>query len=176
MLSLRSLGHAPPGAWLREIDRGGGARHHFVREKSVKLHPGRDAITLEDYIRWVIISGVSWEVEYTEQFFGWWQQLSERQQRSIDFVVAHLQAEGPALGRPLVDTVTGSRHPNMKELRPRGGNIRILFAFDPRRMAILLIGGDKTGEWNAWYQRMIPIADDLYDEHLGALKLEGLLP
>ena len=52
----------------------------------------------------------------------------------------------------------------------------MLFAFDPRRMAILLIGGDKTGEWNAWYQRMIPVADDLYDEHLETLKREGWLP
>ena len=83
---------------------------------------------------------------------------------------------GPALGRPLVDTISGSRHANMKELRPRGGNLRVLFAFDPRRLAILLIGGDKSGEWNAWYQRMIPLADDLYDEHLATLKREGLLP
>ena len=63
----------------------------------------------------------------------------------------------------------------MKELRPRGGNLRILFAFDPHRMAILLIGGDKTGQWNTWYERMIPIADDLYDEHLDSLKREGEL-
>ncbi len=75
-----------------------------------------------------------------------------------------------------MDTISGSRHANMKELRPRGGNLRVLFAFDPRRLAILLIGGDKSGEWNAWYQRMIPLADDLYDEHLATLKREGLLP
>ena len=117
-----------------------------------------------------------WEVEYTEQFFDWWTQLSEREQRALDFVVEHLEADGPALGRPLVDTITGSRHANMKELRPRGGSLRVLFAFDPRRMALLLIGGDKTGEWNAWYRRMIPLADDLYDEHLETLKREGLLP
>jgi hypothetical protein len=119
---------------------------------------------------------VPWEVEYTEQFLDWWAQLSEREQRALDFAVEHLEAEGPALGRPLVDTIAGSRHANMKELRPRGGNLRVLFAFDPRRMAILLIGGDKTGEWNAWYQRMIPLADDLYDEHLETLRREGLLP
>jgi len=64
----------------------------------------------------------------------------------------------------------------MKELRPPDGNIRTLFAFDPRRMAILLIGGDKTNEWAAWYERMIPIADRLYDEHLENLKREDLLP
>jgi hypothetical protein len=63
----------------------------------------------------------------------------------------------------------------MKELRPPAGNIRILFAFDPRRMAILLIGGDKTGRWQEWYQEMIPVADRLYDEHLEELRREGLL-
>lgn len=63
----------------------------------------------------------------------------------------------------------------MKELRPRRGSVRILFAFDPRRMAILLIGGDKTGRWQAWYREMIPIADDLYDTHLETLRREGLI-
>jgi hypothetical protein len=87
-----------------------------------------------------------------------------------------LEEHGPALGRPLVDTIGRSRHPNMKELIPPAGNIRILFAFDPRRSAILLIGGDKTGEWNRWYERMIPVADRLYDEHLGALRREGEIP
>jgi hypothetical protein len=63
----------------------------------------------------------------------------------------------------------------MKELRSRSGNLRVLFAFDPRRTAILLIGGDKTGRWQQWYAKMIPIADDLYDEYLETLKKEGLL-
>ena len=61
----------------------------------------------------------------------------------------------------------------MKELRPLGGNIRILFAFAPRRTAILLIGGDKTGQWMVWYERMIPVADRLYDDHLETLRTEG---
>ena len=61
----------------------------------------------------------------------------------------------------------------MKELRPLGTNIRVLFAFDPRRMAILLIGGDKTDRWSEFYEEMIPIADDLYDEHLEELREEG---
>jgi hypothetical protein len=65
---------------------------------------------------------------------------------------------------------------NMKELRPRGGNTRILFAFDPRRVAILLHGGDKTGEWETWYDRAILTADQLYDTHLEQLREEGLLP
>lgn len=61
----------------------------------------------------------------------------------------------------------------MKELIPMGGNIRVLFAFDPRRMAILLIGGDKTNRWDGWYETMVPLADDLYDEHLRVLRKEG---
>ena len=61
----------------------------------------------------------------------------------------------------------------MKELRPPRGNLRILFAFDPRRMAILLVGGDKTGRWREFYEEVIPEADRLYDEHLVELREEG---
>ncbi|WP_347042538.1 type II toxin-antitoxin system RelE/ParE family toxin [Brachybacterium nesterenkovii] len=82
---------------------------------------------------------------------------------------------GPQLGRPLVDSVTASRHKNMKELR-RGSSgrseLRILFAFDPRRRTILLLAGDKAGSSTQWYRRSIPIADDLFDEHLRCLKRE----
>jgi len=74
-----------------------------------------------------------------------------------------------------VDSITTSRHPNMKELRPAAGTIRILFAFDPRRHAILLIGGDKRRRWTAWYEEMVPTADSLYEEHLEQLKREGEL-
>ncbi len=75
---------------------------------------------------------------------------------------------GPHLGRPLVDTVTASRHRNMKELRPgsSGRNeLRVLFAFDPERRAIVLVAGDKSGDWNRWYKKNIPIADTLFDRH-----------
>ena len=82
-----------------------------------------------------------------------------------------LEQRGPGLGRPLVDSVTGSRHANMKELRV--GTIRILFAFDPRRSAILLIGGDKRGRRHEFYEQAIPLADDLFDEHLDELQDEG---
>lgn len=63
----------------------------------------------------------------------------------------------------------------MKELRPRGGHMRVLFAFDPRRTALLLLGGDKSGRWHTWYAEAIPQADQLYDEHLEALRREGEL-
>jgi hypothetical protein len=108
-----------------------------------------------------------WEVLYTDEFGAWFETLIEDQQDAVIARVDLLEAEGPALGRPTVDTIAGSRHQNMKELRvSKGGAIRILFAFDPRRQAVLLIGGDKAGQWQAWYEEAIPVADDLFDEYL----------
>jgi hypothetical protein len=108
-----------------------------------------------------------WEVLYTDEFGAWFETLTEDQQDAVIARVDLLEAEGPALGRPTVDTIAGSRHPNMKELRvSKGGAVRILFAFDPRRQAVLLIGGDKRGQWQAWYEKAIPLADDLFDDHL----------
>lgn len=83
-------------------------------------------------------------------------------QESLEQVVAAielLEELGPQLGRPIVDTVKHSRHRNMKELRPGSSGrseLRILFAFDPQRAAILLIAGDKTGNWQRWYKKNIP--------------------
>lgn len=116
-----------------------------------------------------------WEIEGTDQFAEWYWGLTDDEQRSVNVAVDLLGAHGPGLGRPFVDTLQGSRHSPMKELRPRGGHLRILFAFDPRRTAILLIGGDKRDRWQEWYQEMIPIADRLYDEHLETLRREGHL-
>jgi hypothetical protein len=84
-----------------------------------------------------------------------------------------LEQRGPALRRPHVGTIDGSRHANMKELivQHAGRPYRILFDFDPRRCAILLIGGDKTGN-DRWYQEYVPIADQLYDEDLETLRRE----
>lgn len=115
---------------------------------------------------------MAWEVEYTDEFERWWEGLTVEQQLAICAAVEILEEDGPATGRPLVDTLTGSRYPNMKELRAPGGAIRILFAFDPRRVAILLIGGNKSGQWSKWYERAIPLADRLYDEHLEELREE----
>lgn len=114
-----------------------------------------------------------WELEYTDEFSEWWEDLTEKQQDFLDAAVEKLQVYGPALGRPLADTVSGSRHPNMKELRPVGTYIRVFFAFDPRRSAILLIGGDKSGRWKKFYEELIPVADALYDEHIEQLRKEG---
>lgn len=87
-----------------------------------------------------------------------------------------LAEHGPGLKRPVVAEILSSRHSRMKELRvSRAGALRVLFAFDPRRHAILLLGGDKTGQWSEWYETAIPVADELYDTHLEELKTEGLL-
>lgn len=117
-----------------------------------------------------------WEVEYTDEFGQWWQQLTEDEQESVAASVELIAVVGPSLGRPHVDTVHGSRHANMKELRTQhqGRPLRTFFAFDPRRAAILLIGGDKSGD-DRFYERMIPLADRLYDEHLDELRTEGLI-
>jgi hypothetical protein len=117
-----------------------------------------------------------WDVEYTDEFGDWWCSLGEDEQESVASSVELLRQLGPHLSRPHVDTVGGSRHSNMKELRTQhcGRPLRTMFAFDPRRCAILLIGGDKTGD-SRFYERMIPLADRLYDEHLAALRNEGLI-
>lgn len=117
---------------------------------------------------------MDWEVEYTDEFGAWWDSLDVDTQESIYAYVQLLRKRGPILGRPEADTLAGSRHSNMKELRPTT-SVRILFAFDPRRTAILLIGGDKRGRWTSWYREMIPVADRLYDMHLETLRREGLL-
>ena len=115
---------------------------------------------------------MAWDVEFTDQFEEWWHTLTMDEQAAIDAAVEALEDRGPALGRPFVDTVKASRHQHTKELRPLGGNVRILFAFDRRRTGILLIGGDKTDRWDQWYRDMIPVADDLFDEHLEELEAD----
>ncbi len=114
------------------------------------------------------------EVEYTDEFGKWWISLTEAEQVSVAASVGLLEARGPNLGHPHSSGIIGSRHGHMRELRTQHGGrpLRTLYAFDPRRMAILLIGGDKTGE-ERWYEVHVPIADRLYDEHLVQLKREG---
>jgi len=115
-----------------------------------------------------------WEVEFSEEFGRWWQTLNDGERESLLAGVMLLRRLGPLAGRPYVDTLKGSRHANMKELRTqhRGRALRTLFAFDPRRRAILLVGGDKTGD-KRFYDRMIPVADRLYEEHLEDLRKKG---
>lgn len=108
---------------------------------------------------------MSWSAERTAEFDEWWETLTDSEQRKIVASVEALQEIGPTAGRPLVDSVEGSRHSNMKELRVTQ-TMRIFFAFDPTRVAILLIGGDKAGKTKRFYKQMIPKADQIYDAHL----------
>ncbi|MCC7538910.1 MAG: type II toxin-antitoxin system RelE/ParE family toxin [Deltaproteobacteria bacterium] len=113
---------------------------------------------------------MSWGVEFTDEFGSWWTDLDEDEQDSIDQVVGILEARGPSLPFPYCSDVKGSKHGNMRELRVqhRGEPYRIFYAFDPRRSAILLIGGNKTGD-DLFYERMVPQADRIYDDHLREL-------
>ena len=109
-----------------------------------------------------------WSVDFHPDCETWADTLSQADEEALLAAIRILRSEGPTLGRPLVDTVVGSRHPNMKELRPGSTGrteIRVLFAFDMDRRAILLIGGDKSDNWNRWYRSNIPIADDRLDQH-----------
>jgi hypothetical protein len=116
---------------------------------------------------------MTWDVEYTDEFAQWWESLPEKQQASLDASIGLLTEVGPFLGFPHSSGVVGSRHKHMRELRTQQGGkpLRTLYAFDPRRAVILLIGGDKTGD-KRWYSVNIPIADRLYDEHLCQLENE----
>jgi len=117
---------------------------------------------------------VSWDVEYTDELGRWWDTLTQAEQESIDASVRLLEARGPHLGFPHSSSIHGSRHAHLRELRVQhqGRPYRVLYAFDPRRHAILLIGGDKTGQ-DRWYEVFVPVADTLYDVHLDTLIKEG---
>ena len=117
-----------------------------------------------------------WDIEVTDEFIAWWDGLTVDQQESVTDRVGLLGERGPDLGRPVVDRIQTSRHHNMKELRAsQGGALRVLFMFDRRRQVILLVGGDKYGDWNSWYEAAVPLADDLYDRYLAELRDEGLM-
>jgi hypothetical protein len=117
---------------------------------------------------------MKWDIEYTDELGEWWGHLNEAEQESIDTAVRLLEEKGPNLGYPHSSGIESSKHSHMRELRiqHQGRPYRVLYAFDPRRSAILLIGGDKTGD-GRWYDTHIPIADHLYDVHLNELKKEG---
>jgi len=117
------------------------------------------------------------QVEATDQFADWYDHLAADRQERVNAAVDLLAELGPALRRPVVGTLNGSKYPNLKELRVHeDGHLRVLFIFDPRRTAILLLGGDKTGAWQEWYAWAIPEAERLYDTYLDELRREGLLP
>ena len=132
---------------------------------------------MTELFHWRYISRMSnWEVEYTDEFEDWWGQLTEAEQESVNASVQLLEALGPNLRFPHSSGIETSKHSHMRELRTQheGMPYRTLYAFDPKRAAILLIGGDKTGN-NRWYEEYVPLADSLYDSHLTELRKDGLI-
>jgi hypothetical protein len=119
---------------------------------------------------------VTWNVENTDEFGAWWNDLTEAQQEDITATVTLLEERGPNLPFPHSSGIESSKHDHMRELRVQSGGkpIRVFYAFDPRRTAILLIGGDKTGD-DRFYEKMIPVADKLYDVYIEEIRKEGLI-
>jgi hypothetical protein len=119
------------------------------------------------------VPATEWSVDVHPVCESWLDSLEQDDSEALLAAIRVLRTQGPALGRPLVDTIQGSRHRNMKELRPGSTGrteVRVLFAFDLERRAILLVGGDKSEDWSGWYDRNIPIADDRFSEHQTALE------
>lgn len=115
---------------------------------------------------------MAWDVDFHSQFVPEFEALDEEVQDELFAHVDALKVFGPQMGRPRVDTLAGSRHANMKELRfdAAGGVWRFAFAFDPRRKAIILCGGDKSGgSQKRFYRQLIDKADARFDAHLAAL-------
>jgi len=119
---------------------------------------------------------VTWDVEGIDEFADWFAGLADDEQVAVGRVVELLAEHGPVLPYPSSSGVTTSRHRHMRELRIQfeGRPYRVLCAFDPRRTAILLLGGDKTGDLR-WYEVKVPRADARYDEHVRTLEKEGLM-
>ena len=114
---------------------------------------------------------MAWSVEATDEFESWWRSLDENARDAVDVVVAMLEEQGPQLSFPYSSAIRGSRHGGLRELRiqHRGRPLRILYAFDRRRVAILLLGDDKGGS-KRWYRRMVSRAERLFERHLANLK------
>jgi hypothetical protein len=105
-----------------------------------------------------------WDVFIVDEVRAWIDALDPQSHARVVQAIDLLAEVGPGLGRPLVDTIAGSSIANLKKLRP--GTVRILFAFDPWRSSILLVAGDKAGQWNAWYREAIPLAEHRYEVYL----------
>ena len=116
---------------------------------------------------------MAWNIEYTDEFGEWWDTLEEDEQIDVDAVLGLLEEKGPHLSYPYSSDIIGSKYGSLRELRiqHKGIPYRVLYAFDPRRTAILLIGGKKTGD-DRWYTSYVPIAEKIYGDHLQALKKE----
>ena len=119
-----------------------------------------------------------WEVSLHPEVEAWFLEICRTDPATADLVAEAIDVlahHGPALGRPLVDRLKGSMYHHMKELRPGSvgaTEVRMIFAFDPRREAVFVVAGDKSGQWHAWYRSAIPLADERFSAHLSKLKEE----
>lgn len=113
-----------------------------------------------------------WDVITTDRFDEWFNNMDDTDRANIIASMLLLEKKGPSLSRPYADTVEGSKFPNMKELRiqSKGKPLRAFFAFDPKRKAVLLCAGNKTGNEKQFYKLMIPLADKEYETHLDNLE------
>lgn len=112
---------------------------------------------------------MSWEIILVPEVHDWYLALDDLSASLVRDAVELLAERGPSLGRPAADRITGSRLHNLKELRPGSAGrteIRILFIFDPKRQAVLLVAGDKAGNWTRWYRDAIKLAEDRYARFL----------
>lgn len=112
------------------------------------------------------------EIEATDAFEEWWQTLTEQEQEDVTVMVELLGERGPQLPFPYSSGIEGSKFSHMRELRiqSHGDPLRVFYAFDPRRVAVLLIGGIKTGKEKRFYKMYVPRADALYEQHLESLE------
>lgn len=119
---------------------------------------------------------MAWKIVVVEPVRSWLHDLRRTDRRTLRQIAAAIDAleeEGPSLGRPLVDTVHGSALANLKELRPGSAGsteVRLLFVFDPFRQAVILVGGDKSRDWQGWYRTAIPQAEKAFAEHLRTVR------
>jgi hypothetical protein len=109
------------------------------------------------------VTGEEWDIYVVNEVRDWIDNLDPVTFKRVIDAIDLLADAGPRLGRPLVDTITGSTLANLKE---RPGTVRILFAFDPWRSSILLVAGDKSGQWRSWYDEAIPLAEQRYEAYL----------
>ncbi|WP_280256641.1 type II toxin-antitoxin system RelE/ParE family toxin [Nocardia wallacei] len=115
---------------------------------------------------------MSYRLEMVDEVRDWLHRLRRVDRSSALLVgqaIAALLEEGPALGRPLVDRIKGSSLHNLKELRPGSAGaseVRVLFVFDPKRKVVLLVAGDKAGNWSGWYRTAIREAEQRYEQYL----------
>ena len=117
---------------------------------------------------------MTWDVEVTDEFKAWWNGLTEAERVSVERAVLLLEDRGPHLPFPYSSGVSGSRHSAMRELRVQhqGRPYRVLYIFDSRRVALLLLGGDKTGN-DRWYEKNAPLADQIYTSYLAEMEEES---